>query len=122
MTKIENISQYNWAVARVEELLPLVAEDAPGTDPNLIELELLSNLVADYSEAHFSIGTPTLMDIVKLRMYEMGLNAKTLSEMLGITPSKLRSYFSGKSEPTISVAREISRQLNVDASTVLGLC
>lgn len=64
MTKIENISQYNWAVARVEELLPLVAEDAPATDPNLIELELLSNLVADYSEAHFALGTPTLTDIV----------------------------------------------------------
>lgn len=121
MTKIENISQYNWAVARVEELLPLVAEDAPATDPNLIELELLSNLVADYSEAHFSLGTPTLMDIVKLRMYEMGLNTNTLAAMLGITPTKVRGYFSGKSEPTISVAREISRQLNVDATTVLGL-
>ena len=121
MTKIENKMQYDWAVERVEQLLAVVPEDAQPTDPNLIELELLSNLVADYSEAHFSIGQPTLMDIIKLRMYEMGLSNETLSEMIGVTPAKLRSFFAGKSEPTISVAREISRQLNVDASVVLGV-
>lgn len=121
MTKIENKTQYEWAVARVEELLPLVSEDAKPNDPNLIELELLSNLVADYSEAHFALGNPTLMDIVKLRMYEMGLNMQSLAELLGVTPAKLRSYFSGKSEPTISVARNISTKLGVNASVVLGV-
>ena len=34
--------------------LPLVKDDTPLNDPNSIELELLSNLVADYSEEHFS--------------------------------------------------------------------
>ena len=38
MTRIENKSQYDWAVARVEQLLPIVSEDAPANDPNLIEL------------------------------------------------------------------------------------
>lgn len=121
MTKIENKKQYEWAVARVEQLLPLVSEDASADDPNLIELELLSNLVADYSEAHYALGNPTLMDVVKLRMYELGLNMQSLAELLGVTPSKLRSYFSGKSEPTISVARNISTKLDVSASVILGL-
>lgn len=121
MTKIENKAQYDWAVARVEQLLPLVPEDAPSNDPNLIELELLSNLVADYSETHYALGNPTLMDIVKLRMSEMGLNMGSLSELLGVTPAKLRNYFNGKSEPTISVARNISIKLDVSASVVLGL-
>lgn len=53
MTKIENENQYDWAVARVEQLLPLVNDDTPETDPNYIELVLLSNLVADYSDEHF---------------------------------------------------------------------
>ena len=61
MTKIENKKQYEWAVARVEQLLPLVSEDAQADDPHLIELELLSNLVADYSEVHFALGKPTVM-------------------------------------------------------------
>ena len=121
MTKIENQTQYEWAVKRVEELLPLVQDDTPSNDPNSIELELLSNLVADYSEEHFALGEPTLIDVLKLRMYEMGLNQKSLAELVGISPSRLSDYISGKCEPTLKVAREISRKLNIDANIVLGV-
>ena len=64
MTKIENKAQYDWAVNRVEELLSLVDDNTPKDDASLIELELLSNLVADYSEEHFAIGTPSLADVM----------------------------------------------------------
>ncbi len=121
MTKIENIEQYNWAVKRVEELLPLVTDTTSVNDPVSIELELLSNLVADYSDEHFNIGEPTLIDVLKLRMFEMGLTQKSLSELIGVSPSRLSDYISGKCEPTLKVAREISRKLNIDASIVLGV-
>ena len=74
MAKIENEIQYNWAVKRVEELLPLVDDNTSVNDPNCIELKLLSDMVADYSDEHFSIGVPTLTDTIKLRMYEMNIN------------------------------------------------
>lgn len=121
MTKIENQTQYEWAVKRVEELLPLVKDDTPLNDPNSIELGLLSNLVADYSEEHFSLGEPSLVDVLKLRMYEMGLNQKSLAKLVGVSPSRLSDYISGKREPTLKVAREISRKLNIDANIVLGV-
>ena len=60
MTKIENEQQYRWALNRVEEILPMVKDDTPLTDSYSIELELLSGLVADYSDEHYSIGEPTL--------------------------------------------------------------
>ena len=56
MTKIETRAQYEWVVKRVEELLPLVTDETPLSDPNSIELELLSNLVADYSDKHFAFA------------------------------------------------------------------
>ena len=121
MTKIENQMQYEWAVSRVEELLPIVNDTTPIDDPNSIELELLSNLVADYSEEHFSLGTPTLADIIKLRMYEMGLTQVNLAKLLKVSPSRISEYLSGKSEPTLKIAREISIQLGIDASIVLGV-
>lgn len=65
MTRIENEQQYNWAVARVEQLLPLVTDDTPRSDPYSIELELLSHLVADYSDEHFSIGRPLTFNIIQ---------------------------------------------------------
>ncbi|WP_419051982.1 helix-turn-helix domain-containing protein [Parabacteroides goldsteinii] len=121
MTKIENQAQYEWAVKRVEELLPLVDDNTPLNDPNSIELELLSNLVADYSEEHYALGEPTLVDVLKLRMYEMELNQKSLSKLIGVSPSRLSDYISGKCEPTLKVAREINRKLNIDANIILGV-
>ena len=122
MTKIENKTQYDWAVNRVEELLPLVDDNTPKNDKNLIELELLSDLVADYSEEHFAIGTPSLADVMKLRMYEMHLTQRDLAAILNNSPSRVSAIVSGKTEPTYKVARDISRKLNIDASIVLGVC
>ena len=62
MSRTLTREQYDWAVARVEELLPLVGEDTPTSDPASIELEILSNLVADYSDAHFAIEDPDLAE------------------------------------------------------------
>ncbi|GHV44145.1 transcriptional regulator [Bacteroidia bacterium] len=121
MSKIINEAQYNWAVSRVEELLPFVDDNTPTTDPASIELELLSNLVADYSEKHFALGEPSLVDILQLRMYEMGLNQKSLSTLIGVSPSRVSEYLAKKSEPTLPVARNISRKLNVSPGVVLGV-
>lgn len=55
MKKIENEEQYQWAVDRVEELLPLVNDKTPKGNKYGIELEALSNLVADYSDEHYQI-------------------------------------------------------------------
>lgn len=121
MTKIENEVQYDWAVNRVEELLPLVNDDTPETDPNYIEMVLLANLVADYSDEHYAIGEPSLIDVIKLRMYEMGLTQASLAKLIGVSPSRICDYFSGKSEPTIKVGREISRKLNISPAIVLGV-
>ncbi len=121
MTKIDNEQQYEWAVSRVEELLPLVKEDTPTSDPNYIELVLLSNLVADYSDEHYSLGEPSLIDIIKLRMYEMGLTQAALAKLIGVSPSRISDYLSGKSEPTLKVGRLLSQKLDIDPAIVLGV-
>lgn len=57
MTRITRKEQYEWAVKKVEGLLNRVTDTTPPEDPDRIELELLSNLVADYSEEHFAQHT-----------------------------------------------------------------
>ena len=44
-----------------------------------------------------------------------------MSELLGVSPSRVSDYLTGRSEPTLEVARDISRKLNIDASIVLGV-
>ena len=121
MTKIENEIQYRAALKRVEELMLTLPEDTPAEDPQMIELTLLGNLVADYDEEHYPIGKPSLIDVIKLRMYEMGLTQAALSNLLGINPSRICEYLSGKREPTLLQARVISRKLNIDPAIVLGV-
>lgn len=72
MTKVTK-EQYEFALARIEELLPLVDDDTPLTDRNLIELDLLSGLVEEYEDEHYPIKSPSLVDVMKLRMYEIGM-------------------------------------------------
>lgn len=118
---IKNEKQYDAACARIEELLQIVGNETPTDDKNFIELDLLSDLVADYEEAKYPIKEPKLAEIIKLRMYEMGINQTKLSEMLEVSPSRVSEYLNGKSEPTLAVARNISRKLNINASIVLGV-
>lgn len=89
MTEIENKQQYNCAVNRVEELLPLVDDKTPKDDPHFIELELFSNMVADYSDKHFAIGVPSLSDVLKLRMEEMGLTLAKIAKLIGVSPIRM---------------------------------
>ena len=106
---------------RIEELLPLVDDNTPLNDKNPIELDLLSELVADYEDEHYPIKSPSLVDVIKLRMYEMGLNQVKLSELLEVSPSRVSDYLTRRCEPTLKVARAMSRKLNIDANIVLGI-
>ena len=55
MAKIQNETAYKAAMERIEELLPLTDDETPLTDPRLIELRILSELVIEYEEEHYSI-------------------------------------------------------------------
>lgn len=122
MTRIESEKQYKAAMARIEELLPLVTEDTPEDNIHSVELVLLSNLVADYDNEHYPIGAPSLIDVLRLRMYEMNLTQKAMAELIGISASRLNEILTGKREPTLQVARAICINLSIDANIVLGVC
>ena len=121
MTRIENEMQYDSAMKRINELLKEVNDDTPEEDVRSVELVLLSNLVADYEEQHYPISKPTLVDVLKLRMYEMGLSQSALAALLEMNQSKISEIISGKSEPTLKQARKISQELNISPAIVLGV-
>ncbi|GHT70245.1 hypothetical protein AGMMS50239_38370 [Bacteroidia bacterium] len=63
---IKNEKQYDATCARIEELLKVVGNETPTDDINFIELDLLSDLVADYEEVHYPVKEPELSDVIKL--------------------------------------------------------
>ena len=122
MAQIKTEKEYEAAMARIDELLPLTWEEGvPEDSPENIELNLLSELVAEYEDIHYPIGKPSLIDIIKLRMYEMGLSQKAIAALLGISEPRMSEIMHGKTEPSLSLARTMSQKLNIDANVVLGV-
>ena len=121
MAKIKNEKQYQAACERINELLKLVGNDTPADNKEMVELDLLSDLVADYEEEHYPVAAPTLVETIKLRLFEMGITQVRLAEMLGLSSARVSEIMNGKSEPSLKIGREISRQLNIDPAIVLGV-
>lgn len=121
MRTIKTQNEYQAVCARIEELLAVVGNNTSADDKDFIELDLLSDMVADYEENTEPIIVPTLVEVIKLRMYEKGLNQKRLSELLGVSTPRISEYLAGKSEPPLNVAREISVKLDIDPAIVLGV-
>lgn len=121
MAKIKTETEYEATMKRIEELAPQFDDSTPLTDPKVIEYKLLSDLAEEYEEEHYPIAPPSLPKVLKLRMYEMGLTQAKLSEILGVSPSRVSDIITGKSEPTLKICRAISQKLNIDARVVLGV-
>jgi HTH-type transcriptional regulator/antitoxin HigA len=121
MRNIQSKKEYQAVCVRIEELLAIVTNETSTNDKYFVELDILSDLAADYEEQNESIVLPTLVEAMKLRMYERGLNQKRLSELLGVSTSRVSEYLTGKSEPPLKTARDISRKLDIDPTIVLGV-
>ena len=45
--------QYEFALAQIEELLPMVDDNTPAKDRNAVELTMMSDVVIDYEKEHY---------------------------------------------------------------------
>lgn len=121
MAQIKSEAAYRAALKRIEELLPLVNDNTPEDDPHYLELDMISDMVEEYEEVHYPISKPTLIEVIKLRLYEMGITQSKLAEMLGLSNARVSEILNGKSEPSLKIGRELSKQLDIDPAVVLGL-
>ena len=121
MAQIKSEAAYRAAMKRIDELLKVVNDATPEDDPNYLELDMISDMVEEYEEEHYPIAAPTLVETIKLRMYEMGLTQTKLAELLGLSNARISEIISGKGEPSLKTGREISRKLNIDPAIVLGV-
>ena len=113
--------QYEFALARVEDLLPLVNDDTPANDRNAIELSVMSDIVIAYEKEHFPIEKPTVSELIALSLEEKGITQKQLAGEIGVSPSRINDYISGRSEPTLKIARLLCSKLNIPPMAMLGL-
>lgn len=118
---IHTEQQYKAILGRIEELLQEPDNIENQNTKGYLELNVLSDLVADYEENNYPVAKPSLIEVIRLRMAELNLDQKRLSELIGVSASRVSEYLTGKSEPTLKVARQISKKLSIEPSIVLGV-
>ena len=84
--------QYEFALNRIEDLLPLVTDDTPANDKNAIEL-------------------------IELSLNEKKMTQKQLASEIGVSPSRI--YVTGRSEPTLKIARLLCKVQNITPAAML---
>lgn len=113
--------QYKFAQSRVEELLPLVDDTTPLTDPKAVELMMMSDIVIDYEKEHFPIAKPTVAELIADGLKEARLTQKQLAAELGISTTRVNDFVSGRSEPNLRIAGRICQILKVRPAAMLML-
>ena len=113
--------QYEFALARIEELLPIVDDQTAVTDRNAVELVLLSDIVIEYESIHFPIEKPTIAELMELALEERKMTQRELAREIGVSPSRINDFMTGRAEPSLKIAKRICLTPGITASAMLGL-
>jgi HTH-type transcriptional regulator/antitoxin HigA len=62
----------------------------------------------------------SIKEFIQDEMKKRGITQKQLAELLGVSPSRIIEYMTGRAEPTLRVARLLHKILDIDADFLLG--
>lgn len=113
--------QYELALEGVEMLLPVVDDTMPATDKRVVELGLMSDIVIEYEKEHFPISKLSMAELLELSLEAKGMSKKDFAKEIGVSPSRVSDYLTGRSEPTLKIARMICKVLNIPPAVMLGI-
>jgi len=112
--------QYEVALAKVEELLSLVDDSVPVTESNAVLLTIFSDIIISYEQEHYPIDKPTVSELIEFAIQEKGMTQKQLAGEIGVSPSRVNDYISGRSEPPLKIARLLCKVLGISPEAMLG--
>lgn len=113
MAKEVTKAMYEFALQRIEELLPVTPDCAPEDDPRAAELDAVSRVVEEYEDIHYPIAQPPVCEIIADAMDEMKMSGEELAQRIGVSPSRISDYISGRAEPTQKIAQLLCQVLKI---------
>ncbi len=119
MKLIETKAQYEEAQEQIENLLIKLNGKFDYSNPEFVMMDRLSDLVVNYENKYFAIETPSLIDVIRLKMYELGLKQSDLAQKLDVPTSRVSEYLKGKREITLEVAKKLHTKLHIDSDIIL---
>lgn len=127
LTKIYSTKKYrkmNWKVINTEAEHKIALKRAmeifhaePNT-PEDDELGVLLVLIKDFEDKHYPMPELDALEVIKIKMQEMGLKNKDLEPLIG-TKGHVSAVLSGKREITLKMAQKLKNYFNIPAEVFL---
>lgn len=110
---LDTDEDYNKASLRLMEIF-----HAEPNTPEDDELGVLLLLVKDYDDRHYAMPELNALEVIKIKMQEMGLKNKDLEPLIG-TKGHVSAVLSGKREITLKMAQKLKNYFNIPAEVFL---
>ena len=120
MEEIITHKEYVKATILLESLIDKVDDSTSEDDPVMKQFIEVSDVIEQYETIHFPIGLPSLLEVIRLRMFEMRIKNKDLAALLGTNPARISEYLNGKREITLNIAKALHKKLNIDSDIILN--
>ena len=112
---IKNNQQYEDVLERIYMLMQKnIKPDSKQSD----ELEILSILVKEYENEHYSVPKPNPIEAIKFRLEQMNMSEAELSEILGNRFRK-SEILSGKRKLSLTMIRKLNEALHIPAEVLI---
>ena len=110
---IKTEQDYQQALKRLEKIFTAKLNTTEGD-----ELEILGILIENYEEEHFFIDSPDLIEAIKFRMDQIGLDQQDLTKIIG-SKSRTSDLLNRKRPLSIRQIRLLHKELHIPADVLL---
>jgi len=118
MEQINNDADYKSLMLKIEALMAKGSDKV--TKNELEEIHKMALSAQEYETKKYIIEAPTtLMGMIEMKMFEMGLKQKVLAEKLNISEAKLSLIMNGKQKPDVDFLKAVHSTLHIDAGFIL---
>jgi len=112
---LENKKQYEEALKRIDELMDINA----GVKTDLgREMKLLLLLIEKYEDDHYPIDSPDPVDAIKIRMDDLGFEAKDLVDAIG-DKGTVSKVLNRKIQLSLRMILNLSKLLHLPADVLI---
>ena len=111
---IKSEKDYRKALDRLELIFDASIDTKEGD-----EAEILSMLIDNYENEHYTIEAPDPIEAIKIRMEELNLRQKDLVGIIG-GKSRVSEILNRKKRLTVDMIRELERILQISASVLVN--
>jgi len=81
---------------------------------------MMSDVVIDYDKDHYPISKPTVAQLIQLSLEEKMMTQRQLAAAIGVSPSRISDFVTGRSEPSLKIARLLCTNIGHCTSAMLG--